>query len=427
MPDLSHLTPDEVYEKYKNKEIKKSVAIALLRENIRKSKKSNVLERIFDLIGSFDLNPEQYYHLLSFLSENKNEGIKEKAYRIMIQDHFERCKDSLKYSVINEDKFRVISAIYTELNRNNTKDAQKLIDILERRFSWKHVSLYDVNSKEAMGLGIIELIFQGVGIGVTEPCALEECCINFTAENSHVVSLYANQVYFHSLEILQIFPELKSLIFEMHCFDEIKDVEKLEKLEHLEITYSALTEIKNLETLKKLKSLLLNGNKIEKIKGLENLINLEKLELDENQIKEIENLGNLRNLKWLTLAENDVTEIKGLENNNNLEILAVSGNNIKKIEDLAHLTKLKELYLNENRISDIKGLENLSELRILDLGKNLIHEIKNIENLENLEKINLEDNQISKRVMKEIKNPDNAQEYVAYSRYKDFRRLDYWK
>ena len=135
MPDLSYLTPDEVYQKYKNGEVKKSVAVALLREKIINSRKNEDFERIFDLLELFNLNPEQHYYLLSFLTEqDKNEYIKEKAYKIKIRDYFERCKNSLKYSVMNETKFRVICAIYTELSKKKTEDAQKLINILERRF-----------------------------------------------------------------------------------------------------------------------------------------------------------------------------------------------------------------------------------------------------------------------------------------------------
>ena len=136
MPDLSHLTPDEVYQKYKNKEIKKSVAIALLREKIINSRKSDDSERILELLGLFNLNPEQHYYLLSFLTEqDKNEYVKEKAYKIKIRDFFESCKNSLKYSVMNETKFRVLCAIFAELSKKKTEDAQKLIDILERRLS----------------------------------------------------------------------------------------------------------------------------------------------------------------------------------------------------------------------------------------------------------------------------------------------------
>jgi hypothetical protein len=426
MPDLSHLTPDEVYEKYKNKEIKKSVAVALLRGKIIKSKNGKDLYRIFDLYKLFEFNPEQHYYLVSFLSEHKNECIREKAYRIMIQEYFERCKDSLKYSVINKNKFRVICAIYTELSKKNTRDAQKLIDILEKRFSWKHASLYDVNSKEAMGLGIIELIFEGFGF-VTEPCAPHECCINFTSKNGHVVSLLANEASIPLLEILSLFLELKSLYFEMGSLEEIDSFGNLKNLKHLEITYSNISEIKNLENLTNLKELILNGNKIKTIKGLEKLVNLEKLELDENQINKIENLGNLKNLKILSLSENNITEIKGLEKNSDLEILELPGNSIKEINGLSSLTELRELNLSYNRISEIKGLENLSKLKILSLRNNLISEIKNIENLNELEKINLEDNKIPERVMKEIKNPGDAQDYVVYSRYKGFRKLDYWK
>ena len=395
MPDLSHLTPDEVFEKYKNKEIKISVVIALLREKIRKSRKSKVLDRIFTLLELLDLNQDQYYSLINSLAfQNINVNIKEKSYRIMIQDYFERCKDSLKYTIINENEFRVIGTIYIELNKKNSDDAQKLIDILEKRFSWKHTSLYDVNSKEAMGLGIIELVYGGVGIGVTEPCALIECCINFRTENGHVISLTANETDFPLPEILQIFPELKSLRFEMGCFNEIKSFRKLDKLEYLEITDSNLSEIKNLDTLTNLKTLVLKRNEIKEIKGLDNLVNLEKLELDENQIEEIENLENLVNLKSLSLGINDISEIKGL----------------------THLTKLEELILDENRISEIKGLENLSKLRVLNLGSNIIREIKGIGNLVNLKKIYLNSNQIPKKILEKFKDVDNAQAYVAYSR-----------
>ena len=135
MPDLSYLTPDEVYHRYKNKKIKKSVAIALLREKILNSRNKEDFKRILELLELFNLDPEQHYYLLSFMSENKNELTKEKAYRRMIRDYFDLCKDSLKYSVINENKFRVLCVIYTELSKKKTEDAQKLMDILERRFS----------------------------------------------------------------------------------------------------------------------------------------------------------------------------------------------------------------------------------------------------------------------------------------------------
>ena len=135
MPDLSYLTPDEVYHKNKNKEIKKSVAIALIREKIINSRKIEDFERILDLLELFDLSPEQNYYLLSFLTEqDKNDYVKEKAYKNKIRDYFESCKNSLKYSVMNETKFRVLCAIYAELSKKNTEDAQNLINILERRF-----------------------------------------------------------------------------------------------------------------------------------------------------------------------------------------------------------------------------------------------------------------------------------------------------
>ena len=124
MPDLTYLTPDEVYHRYKNKDIKKSVAIALLRERILNSRKKGDFKRILELLELFDLNPDQHYYLLSFLtSHGKGEYVKEKAYRIKIRDYFERCKNSLKYSVMNETKFRVICAIsvsYTHLTLPTT-------------------------------------------------------------------------------------------------------------------------------------------------------------------------------------------------------------------------------------------------------------------------------------------------------------------
>ncbi len=104
-----------------------------------------------------------------------------------------------------------------------------------------------------------------------------------------------------------------------------------------------------------LKSLEISGEifskcNIRKIEGLENMAHLEYLNLDCNKIRKIEGLKFLVSLKELHLAWNKIRRVEGLENLKQLETLDLVGNLIKKIDGLDGLKNLKVPLLHNNWI-----------------------------------------------------------------------------
>jgi hypothetical protein len=137
--------------------------------------------------------------------------------------------------------------------------------------------------------------------------------------------------YVSSIDNIKLSPDLTSLDLSHNGISEIKNLDKLVKLEVLKIAdpmdyyepdsmmghagpedreyFDKITEIKGLEKLVKLKVLDLRRNEITVISGLENQIKLKKLLLLGNRIKDISGLKYLVNLEELSLAYNPVTWI----------------------------------------------------------------------------------------------------------------------
>ncbi len=244
--------------------------------------------------------------------------------------------------------------------------------------------------------------------------------------------------------------ELRHL--EIEDISEIVGLNRLIKLNELNLEGNRISEIKHLEKLINLEILNLNENQITKINGLEKLINLEVLNLNKNHISEIKGLEKLVNLKYLDLDGNKISEVKGLEYltklenlelrenkipkqlldewgwgwrpqklveycrlkkkkpfefvlykgnkyeiyNDKLNLNSLDINNISEIIGLDKFINLKELDLEHNQISKISCLEKLTNLKVLNLGCNNINRIESLNNLINLEKLYLCSNQIHK-------------------------------
>ncbi len=88
-------------------------------------------------------------------------------------------------------------------------------------------------------------------------------------------------------------------------------------------------EIKGLDKLTKLEGLNLSDNQINKITGLTGLTHLQTLNLSNNKIMRIEGLESLANLRTLKLTNNSISEIEGLAQNGALQIIDLSGNPVE--------------------------------------------------------------------------------------------------
>ena len=107
---------------------------------------------------------------------------------------------------------------------------------------------------------------------------------------------------------------MTSLSFDDKKLTEVpKGLEKLTKLERLDLQYNQLTDMKGLENLTQLTRLDLDHNKLTHVKGLEKLTQLRELDLENYQLTSVKGLEKLTQLEWLYLNHNQLTSAKGLE------------------------------------------------------------------------------------------------------------------
>lgn len=154
-------------------------------------------------------------------------------------------------------------------------------------------------------------------------------------------------------------------------YREIKGLEPLKSLQHLNISWSSIDNIKKINVNENIRSLNIGETNIKKIEGLERFPHLEELR---GLITKIEGLDKSYNLKKLFISATSVEEIEGLDSLKNLEVLDLSYNEISKIKGLKYLKNLKKLSLNENMISKVENLDHLINLEYLTLEVNKIKE-----------------------------------------------------
>ncbi len=151
---------------------------------------------------------------------------------------------------------------------------------------------------------------------------------------------------------------------------EVKGLEDLKYLYHLDASYCRLNNIGNICANENIRSLKLEGTKIKKITHLDRFPNLESLNIDCTHVEKIEGLENSKDLKKLFISTRGIKRIEGLENLSKLEVLDLNLNEISKIEGLDHLTNLKWLNLNDNHITKVENLDSLINLELLLLEAN---------------------------------------------------------
>ncbi len=150
--------------------------------------------------------------------------------------------------------------------------------------------------------------------------------------------------------------KIKKLALTNYKIKNIKNIEGLDLLKHLEdlnLSFNDISEINGLNGLLKLRNLNLSHNKITKIKNLEDLIELNSINLGFNKTEKIEGLTNQKKLKNLNLMHNKIKEFKGLIQLQSVETINLSKNLISEINDLDNFVNLKSLDLTLNNIPDI--------------------------------------------------------------------------
>ena len=229
--------------------------------------------------------------------------------------------------------------------------------------------------------------------------AVSDCNIKSLASlkafpNLEVLDLSSNPLETSTLKNLNFLPKLKGLDVSDGIFTdtsylgeliqleelyiggsdrlyEIKGLEQLKNLKHLDIERSLIDSIEKIQVHENLRSLHFTSADVTKLSYFNRFPNLEELRMGGNpEIKKMEGLKELQNLKQLLIRGTNIKEIEGLEQLTNLEVLDLSANEISEVRGIGHLTKLRELNLNENHITKVENLEGLINLELLLLEAN---------------------------------------------------------
>ena len=148
-----------------------------------------------------------------------------------------------------------------------------------------------------------------------------------------------------------------------------KELEKYSiNSEKIELKNKNLEEINCILKYRNVKELDLRWNRINDLKPLEKLEKIEILKINFNQIEDITPLLNLKNLKELWIHNNNVKDIRGISKLYKLNHLDVSFNPLKYgIEEIEKLRSLKRLEVREIPKEIVDYIyENYSKFTMLD-------------------------------------------------------------
>ncbi|MHA1932683.1 MAG: leucine-rich repeat domain-containing protein [Promethearchaeota archaeon] len=392
----------------------------------------------------------------SILQHSNDDEVKIQVIEFVTKNFLDEGVDILKWVIKNVKSPNCLFTLYSLLEANLSEEAKQLRQYMEINIGRGFLDKYDLIPKEAMALELLgrsivwnQIISREIEYNITAP----DWPIYYKIKKGYVKQINIDYKIFHESEIdskcLKLFSGLKKLCLwecnlnnfstltdlislkinggeqpQINDISEIKGLEKLTKLQELDLSHNGIYEIKNLENLVNLRKLDFSYNDIRKIKCLETLTLLESLKLGFNDIDEIIGISKLLNLRQLDLSNEAYAYVKRLPynpGNANLRLTRIREeieehrnlriktrytpfrHFIKEIKGLSNLVNLEELDLSGNQISEIKGLSKIKNLKILNLSNNEICEIKCIESLRNLEELYLSDTYIPKAELNEFK------------------------
>ncbi|HYX38910.1 MAG TPA: leucine-rich repeat domain-containing protein [Oligoflexus sp.] len=119
------------------------------------------------------------------------------------------------------------------------------------------------------------------------------------------------------------------------------------------------------------------------------------LVLNEKNIKDLNPIGDLEHLQWLHLYGNRIEDISPLKRLAKLKDLVLDNNQVIDVSALRELVTLQELYLGRNQVTDVAAIGSLKKLYILNLAGNKIQDVKGLSGLSALMVLDLKNNPIA--------------------------------
>ncbi len=214
-----------------------------------------------------------------------------------------------------------------------------------------------------------------------------------------VISLHFSNCSFIQKFNIELFPNIKSLVFDNVKFDILNNVEiigkckKLNKLwfKNSNISYLSqfiITNNINLEFL-----LVDNCSKLDLV-DIKQIKTLLELHINHSMICNLDEISDLTELRILNLRNNNLSSLNNIKKLVNLESLNIQYNSIENVDELANLTNLKYLYADNNNIQHLWMLP-IPNLKYLEISNNKLESVKILELSPELEVLNIKNNNIT--------------------------------
>jgi Leucine-rich repeat (LRR) protein len=202
----------------------------------------------------------------------------------------------------------ILLEIYRAAEAAENKESKHIKTVMEEIIGKRFISKYKIVPREAMALGLIEIIMRVELENEDEIPNIHHVHAAFRLKGTHVIDLDIVEMGCPKVIFLELLPNLEILRLSQASLKEIKGLEKLIKLKILDLAVNDLTEIKGFENLKNLNKLYVYRNKIAEIEGLGSLTELKEFLLNDNPIKKLKGLNKLKKLKYIDLQDTLFTE-----------------------------------------------------------------------------------------------------------------------
>ncbi len=152
---MSELTPESIFNSYKNDKIDKVSAVNYLRSFIENSNNEILRVNCIRIIGRMNLNYGEIYKFLEelFVSDF-SDNVKQSVGEIIIRDFFDEGKKLFKWHIESTELAPVSIRVLQNLRENDNNRYKILYNFIKNELAKKYSSEFNIELSEASGLAI---------------------------------------------------------------------------------------------------------------------------------------------------------------------------------------------------------------------------------------------------------------------------------
>ena len=286
------------------------------------------------------------------------------------------------------------------LSHNEISDVSPLKDLTQLKFLYiSHNNISDISSlKDLTNLEDFDFAVNKVS----------DMSIVKNFKKLNLLDIYSNKI--SDISHIKNLEKLTYFRADNNNIEDISALKDLKLLENLDLGNNKIKDISVINGLTNLTKLSLKGNDLDSA-NLNKLIKLDDLNLENNKLSDVSFLNKLTKLTSLNLNKNNVENIEAVGNLKDLIYLYLKNNKVENIEALKLTSKLSNVVLSNNKISDISALKDLNELASVKIDGNKVKDFSPINDKSSIfekvihnQNVDLDDVAVSEKTV-EIENP----------------------